>query len=250
MIKAVIIDDEKKSREALALLIERYCPNVNIAAQADGYLMGMDVIKSNKPDLVFLDIQMPDGSGFKLLEDIGNIDFEVIFTTAFDQYAIKAIKYSALDYLLKPIIPEDLISAVEKAGKKQNGDDASANINFLIENFKNQNTDFKKIVLATIKGSYMVEVKNIIRCESDDYYTTFYLTNGEEVLVSKTIKAIEELLEDYNFLRLHRSHLVNIIHIRSYNKRVDGGTVIMKDGTEIPVSRRKKDILDNLTNLK
>jgi two-component system LytT family response regulator len=250
MIKAVIIDDEKKSREALALLIERYCPNVNIVAQADGYISGMDVIKSNKPDLVFLDIQMPDGSGFKLLEDIGNINFEVIFTTAYDQYAIKAIKYSALDYLLKPILPDDLISAVEKAGKKQNGDDASANINFLIENFKNQNTDFKKIVLASIKGSYMVEVKNIIRCESDDYFTTFYLTNGEEVLVSKTIKAIEELLEDYNFLRLHRSHLVNIIHIKSYNKRVDGGTVIMKDGTEIPISRRKKDILDNLTNLK
>lgn len=249
MIKAVIIDDEKKSRETLFFLLERYCPKVNVVGQADGYISGISAIKNTNPDVIFLDIQMPDGNGFKLLEDIGNINFDVIFTTAYDQYAIKAIKYSALDYLLKPIVPDDLKAAVEKVESKKTSVDARTNINFLLENIKNNNTDFKKIVLSTSEGMYVVEIKNIIRCESDDYYTTFFMEDGKKVVVSKTIKVIEELLEDYNFLRPHRSHLINIIHIKNYNK-TDGGTVIMSDGSQIPVSRRKKEIiLDIINNL-
>lgn len=249
MIKAVIIDDEKKSRETLFFLLERYCPNVNVVAQADGYISGMSSIKDTNPDVIFLDIQMPDGNGFKLLEDIGNINFDVIFTTAFDQYAIKAIKYSALDYLLKPIVPDDLKVAVDKVEKKKTGDDTRTNINFLLENIRNKNTDFKKIVLSTSEGMYVVEIKNIIRCESDDCYTYFYMEDGKRVIVSKTLKEIEELLGEYNFLRPHRSHLINTIHIKNYNK-TDGGTVIMSDGSLIPVSRRKKDIiLDIINNL-
>jgi two-component system, LytTR family, response regulator len=249
MIKAIIIDDEKKSRETLFFLLERYCPNVNVVAQADGYVSGMAAIKEVTPDVLFLDIQMPDGNGFKLLEDIGNINFDVIFTTAFDQYAIKAIKYSALDYLLKPIAPDDLKAAVEKMEKKKTGDDARTNINFLLENIKNKNTDFKKIVLSTSEGMYVVEIKNIIRCESDDCYTYFFMEDGKKVIVSKTLKEIEELLGEYNFLRPHRSHLINTIHIKNYIK-TDGGTVIMSDGCHVPVSRRKKDIiLDIINNL-
>jgi two-component system LytT family response regulator len=247
--KAIIIDDEKKSRETIFFLLERYCPNVNVVAQADGYISGMAAIKETNPDVIFLDIQMPDGNGFKLLEDIGNINFDVIFTTAFDQYAIKAIKYSALDYLLKPIAPDDLKAAVDKVEKKKTGDDARTNINFLLENIKNKNTDFKKIVLSTSEGMSVVEIKNIIRCESDDCYTYFYMEDGKKVIVSKTLKEIEELLGEYNFLRPHRSHLINILHIKNYIK-TDGGTVIMSDGCQVPVSRRKKDIiLDIINNL-
>jgi two-component system LytT family response regulator len=220
-----------------------------VVAQADGYISGMAAIKETNPDVIFLDIQMPDGNGFKLLEDIGNINFDVIFTTAFDQYAIKAIKYSALDYLLKPIAPDDLKAAVDKVEKKKTGDDARTNINFLLENIKNKNTDFKKIVLSTSEGMSVVEIKNIIRCESDDCYTYFYMEDGKKVIVSKTLKEIEELLGEYNFLRPHRSHLINILHIKNYIK-TDGGTVIMSDGCQVPVSRRKKDIiLDIINNL-
>ncbi|NTW32046.1 MAG: response regulator transcription factor [Bacteroidetes bacterium] len=250
MIKAIIIDDEKTSRDTLSGLLRRYCKNVEIIAEADGYFSGIEVLKKYKPDVIFLDIQMPDGSGLKLLEDIENITFEVIFATAFDQFAIKAIKYSALDYLLKPINPEDLINSIEKLEKKlQKGLD-NTSMKFLLSTIKNPNySTQKKIALSTSEGIHIIDIDNIIRCQSDDYYTRFFLKDGKVIMVSKTLKENEELLSDYNFIRPHKSHLINLKYVKSY-MRVDGGCIIMTDGSNIPVSRRKREqILDIINHL-
>ena len=240
MIKAVIIDDENKSIEALEGLLKRYCANVKVVAKANGCSSGIEVINANRPNVVFLDIQMPDGSGFKLLEDLGEINFDIIFTTAYDQFAIKAIKYSALDYLLKPIDPDELKKAVEKLSLKMQGGYIHNNIKVLLDNIKTSWQVPAKIILSTSEGMHVVEVSNIIRCESDDYYTRFFLNNGKTIMVSKTLKENEELLGDQQFIRPHRSHLVNIKYIRSFLK-TDGGTIVMSDDSRIPVSRRKRE---------
>jgi two-component system, LytTR family, response regulator len=243
MLKAIIVDDEKGSRDALLGMLNRYCKNVEVIDQADGYASGLDVISKNKPDVVFLDIQMPDGSGFKLIEDLGKIEFEVIFTTAYDQYAIKAIKYSALDYLLKPIVPDDLISAVEKAEQKKNSGQINQNIRILLENLSQQNEP-RKIILSTAEKMHIVDIDDIIRCESDDYYTKFFFKDGKTLLISKTLKENEELLGDKYFIRPHKSHLVNIKYIKGFLKN-DGGYIVMSDGTKVPVSRRKREYIVN-----
>jgi two-component system, LytTR family, response regulator len=249
MIKAIIIDDEKTSRETLQGLLRRYCKNVEVIGEADGFRSGMEVIKKNKPDVIFLDIQMPDGSGFKLLEEIGNIDFEVIFSTAYDQFAIKAIKYSALDYLLKPINPEDLITAVEKLETKISKGKDDTGVKFLLDSIKSQPSDKKKIVLSTSEGMHIVDIDNIIRCESEDYYTKFFLKEGKVIMVSKTLKENEELLAEHNFIRPHKSHLINLKYVKSF-LWIDGGSIVMTDGSNVPVSRRKREqIVDILNHL-
>lgn len=248
MLKALIIDDERTSRETLFGLLKRYCPQVEVVAEAYSLASGKEIINSYSVDVVFLDIQMPDGSGFKLLEEIENVNFEVIFTTAFDQYAIKAIKYSALDYLLKPIVPEDLIASVKKLEKRRNETpnvNSQETIKTLIDNIRAP--QIKKIVLSTSKGMHIIEVENIIRCESDDYYTRFFLKDGKMIMVSKTLKENEELLGENDFIRPHKSHLVNIKHIKEFLKE-DGGSLLMNDGSIIPVSRRKREKVMDLLN--
>jgi len=247
MLKAIIIDDEKKSVQAMERLLARYCSDVFIISTANGCESGIEVINRFKPDVVFLDIQMPDGSGFKLLEEVGEINFEVIFTTAYDQFAIKAIKYSALDYLLKPIVPNDLKVAVEKAKKKKLGGQVNRNIEVLLENIKTPRDEPKKIVLSTSEGMHIVKVSDIIRCESDDYYTRFYFLNGKKLMVSKTLKENEELLSAHNFIRPHKSHLVNVAYIKSF-MRIDGGVIVMTDSSKIPVSRRKREKVIDIIN--
>lgn len=247
MITAVIIEDEKKSREALKALIQRYCGQVNIVGEASGVRTGLEVIRNTKPDVVFLDIQMPDGSGFKLLEMIPDINFEVIFVTAFDQYAIKAIKYSALDYLLKPVIPDELIAAVQKVDKRKVTSGINKNIQALLENIRSSDDRPHKIVLSTAEKIHVVEVNNIIRCESDNYYTIFFFTDGKTLLVSKTLKEHEELLKEHDFLRPHKSHLVNTRYIKSFVKQ-DGGYIMLTDGTKVPVSRRKREKVIEIIN--
>jgi two-component system, LytTR family, response regulator len=239
MIRAIIIDDEKTSRDALLGLITRYCNNVTIVDQANGYKSGIEAIEKHNPDLVFLDIQMPDGSGFQLLEDVKEINFEIIFTTAFDQYAIKAIKYSALDYLLKPIVPSDLVTAIQKVEKKKSGPEINSSIKVLLDNLKSK-TEPKKMVLSTLDQIHVVEIEDIVRCESDDCYTKFIFNDGKVLLICKTLKEYDTLLEEQNFLRPHKSHLINIKYITGYLKN-DGGCILMSDGMKIPVSRRKKD---------
>lgn len=249
MIKAIIIEDEKMSRETLRRLLEKYCPIVEIVAEADGYRLGMDLIRKHHPDVIFLDIQMPDGSGFRLLEEMGEIDFEIIFTTAFDQFAIKAIKYSALDYLLKPIIPKDLVDAVGRVERKKAEAVRRKNLEMIPESLRHQEERSQKIVLSTSEMIHVISVEDIVRCESDNYYTYFHFVDGRKLLISKTLKENEELLSPYNFIRPHKSHLVNIKYIKSYIRQ-DGGYILMNDGTKIPVSRRKKDkIMEIIFNL-
>jgi two-component system LytT family response regulator len=249
MLKAIIIEDEKTSRDTLKALLSRYCHQVEVISEADGVQTGLEAINMEHPDIVFLDIQMPDGSGFKLLEGLKKIDFEIIFVTAFDQYAIQAIKYSALDYLLKPVIPEELINSVEKAEKKKITAQINKNIQVLLENIRAPGEKPHKIVLSTADKIHVVEVDHILRCESDDYYTRFYFTDGKSLLISKTLKENEELLREHNFIRTHKSHLVNTKYISTYFKH-DGGYIQMSDGAKIPVSRRKREqIMKALSHL-
>jgi len=249
MLNAIIVEDERRSRETLSGLLKLYCKNVNIIAEADGMQSGIEAIENNKPDVVFLDIQMPDGSGFRLLESLKDIDFDIIFTTAFDQFAIKAIKFSAIDYLLKPIFPDDLVAAVKKAEDRQDARNTRKNVEVLLENIKKPETEAPRIVLSTSERINVVKVQDILRCESDNYYTLFFFTNGNKLLVSKTLKENEELLGEYNFIRPHKSHLINVNYIKSFNKH-EGGYILMTDGSQVPVSRRKKEkIIEIINNL-
>lgn len=249
MLRAVIVEDENRSRETLSGLLKLYCKSVEIVGEAENVHEGLMVIRHQKPDVVFLDIQMPDGSGFKLLELIENINFDVIFTTAYDQFAIKAIRFSALDYLLKPISPNDLVRAVKKAEQHKQDQKSNENIKVLLENINRSPAESPNIILSTSEKINVVKVDEIIRCESDNYYTMFYFTNGKRLLVSKTLKEHEELLGEHNFIRPHKSHLVNVKFIKSYLKS-DGGKILLENGDKVPVSRRKKEhIIEIINNL-
>ncbi len=241
-IKAVIVDDEKRSRDTLNGLINKFCPEVDIIGFADNYEGSLVLIRTQKPQLVFLDIQLNDGNGFQILEQLKPVNFEVIFTTAYDQYAIKAIRYSALDYLLKPVIPDELIDSVKKAQKKINSGQINESVHTLLENLNVVNNESNKIVLSTSEGMFVFKIDDIIRCESDDYYTRFFFSNRKPLLISKTLKQNEELLGDQQFIRPHKSHLININYISQYVK-TDGGYILLTDGTKIPVARRKREMI-------
>jgi len=249
MIRGIIVEDERHSRETLRGMLDRYCKNVEVIAEADSYRSGLKEIREHNPDVVFLDIQMPDGSGFRMLEELDKIDFEIIFTTAFDQFAIKAIKYSALDYLLKPLDPEELVRALKKVETKLSHQKVNQNIQVLLDNIKARDADPHKIILSTSEKIHIIETDQIIRCESDNYYTNFFLADGKKILISKTLKENEQLLSDHNFIRPHKSHLVNVKFIKGFLK-YDGGYIEMTDGSRIPVSRRKREkIIEIITNL-
>ncbi|MBA2611043.1 MAG: response regulator transcription factor [Bacteroidetes bacterium] len=240
MIKTVIIEDEQKSREMLAGIIQKNCPQLQIVGLAKNVNDGVDVIKKENPDLVFLDISMPDGSGFDLLEKMQGHKFELIFATASDQHAIRAIKYSACDYLLKPIDIEELKHAVEKVAQKKNASPNMENLNFLIQQLKKSDDSFQKITLPTGNAYEIVNIKDIIRCEADGSYTTFFLTDKRKLMISAGLKHYEELLPESEFIRVHHHHLINMNHVVRFLKE-DGGYAVMSDGTKIEISRRKKD---------
>jgi two-component system LytT family response regulator len=249
MIRCIIIEDEAKSREALKGLLSRFCPDVLVAGEAAGVQEGRAAIVKYQPDLVFLDIEMPDGSGFRLLENIEKKDFEVVFTTAFDQFAIKAIRYAALDYLLKPIVPEELTAAVDKVRQLKIKKSNIKNFEVLLSNINPNALEPKKIILSTIEKIHVVEVDTILRCESDNYYTHFYFTDGKHLLISKTLKDVEAMLEGGTFIRPHKSHLINTRFISNFI-RDEGGFITLSSGDKIPVSRRKKEkILEIIHNL-
>jgi len=230
-------------------MLGRYCTNVLVQAEASGVRTGIEAIRKHKPDVIFLDIQMPDGSGFRLLEEFGEVDFEIIFTTAFDQYAIKAIKYSALDYLLKPIVPQELIVAVEKVEARKIAKNANLNknIDVLLDNLRASPKESPKIILSTAEKIHVIKIDDIIRCESDNYYTNFFFSDGNKLLISKTLKENESVLKEHNFIRPHKSHLVNAKYIKGYMKH-DGGYIVMSDDSKIPVSRRKKESMIEIIN--
>jgi two-component system, LytTR family, response regulator len=240
MIKTVIIEDEQKSRDMLAAIIQKNCPELDVIGLAKNVTEGVELIKNQKPELVFLDISMPDGSGFDLLEQVVGSKFELIFATASDQHAIRAIKYSACDYLLKPIDIDELKMAVNKVVQKKNAIPNMENLQFLIQHLKRADENFQKITLPTGNAYEIVNVKDIIRCEADGSYTTFYLNDKRKLMVSAGLKHYEELLPEAEFIRVHHHHLINMNHVVRFLKE-DGGYAVMSDGTKIEISRRKKE---------
>jgi len=251
MIKALIIDDVEKARSALKSDIKTYCPNVHVIGEADGVETGLQLIKNTTPDVIFLDIRMSDGSGFDLIAKLrqqGVIPFQIIFTTAYDEYAIKAFKFSAIDYLLKPVDHEDLIQAVQKIKVQDEHSSLKENMELLLESVKGMKTSNKRIALNSVDKVQIVNVDDIIQCESQKNYTLFYLTNKKQVLITRTLKEFEDMLEEDNFLRVHHSHLINVKHLKEYIK-TDGGYAVMSDGSQVPVSVRKKEQLLSLLGL-
>lgn len=240
MIKTVIIEDEQKSREMLAAIIRKNCPELEIIGLAQNVSEGVSVVKSLNPELVFLDISMPDGSGFDLLEKVAGHKFELIFATASDQHAIRAIKYSACDYLLKPIDIEELKTAVSKVVAKKSSIPNMENLQFLIQHLKRADENFQKITLPTGNAYEIVNVKDIVRCEADGSYTNFYLSDKRKLMISMGLKHYEDLLPESEFIRVHHHHLINMNHVVRFLKE-DGGYAIMSDGSKIEISRRKKE---------
>ncbi len=250
MMKVVLIDDERPFRDGLRHLIELYCPQLEILGEADGVAAGKALIAAKQPSLVFLDVQMQDGTGLDLLRQLGERSFEVIFTTAFDRFALEAIKLSALDYLLKPIDPEELMRAVEKAEAnldKQRKEEKWTQMEAVFQNFL-QPQGPKKLVLKDAENIYMVEVPDIVRCEAAGSYTRFYLVDGKEILVSNNLREYENLLKPHHFYRPHHSHLFNLHQLDRFEKS-QGGFLVMKDGSKVPVSVRRKDQILQLFSL-
>ena|SRR5436190_12255695 len=240
MIKTLIIEDEQKSRDMLAALIQKNCPDLSVTGLAKNVAEGVDMIKQTNPELVFLDISMPDGSGFDLLEQVPGQKFELIFATASDQHAIRAIKYSACDYLLKPIDADELKAAVDKVVKKRKSMPNMENLQFLIQHLKRADDNFQKITLPTGNAYEIVNVKDIVRCEADGSYTNFHLADKRKLMISAGLKHYEELLPENDFIRVHHHHLINMNHVVRFLKE-DGGYAVMSDGSKIEISRRKKE---------
>lgn len=236
MIRTIIIDDEERGRQTLKVQISKYCPELEIVGEASGVQAGLEIIRHEKPDAVFLDIQMQDGTGFDLLEKIPIVNFAVVFATAYDQYAIQAFKFSATDYLLKPIDPDQLIKAVAKLQSELNSQSLNKKLEALFSNRNN----FEKIALPTFDGIILVKIKEIIRCQSESNYTTLFLPKGDKIVVTKTLKDFDEMLTPLGFFRIHQSHLINMAFVNKYIKG-DGGSVKMDDGTVLEVARRRKD---------
>ena len=246
MIRTLIIDDEQHNRQLISDLLQQHFPHISVIGQADGVKTGLKSIRELAPDLVLLDIRMEDGDAFDLLSHIGNIHFKVIFITAYEEYALKAIKFSALDYLLKPVSLIELKLAIDKA-EKQIMKDLSVQLSELSNNL--QPNQSKRIVLRTAEKLQLIPVKAIIRCEAERNYSMFFLVNGKKIIVSSPMKDFEDMLSEQGFFRVHKSHLVNLSFVESYVK-ADGGHIVLTDGTELPVAMRKKNqLMDLFENL-
>jgi two-component system LytT family response regulator len=242
MLKAIIVDDEPNGRSVLGHLLNLYCTDITILASCESAEEARKAIKEHQPDLVFLDIEMPNEDGFQLLSSLSEINFHIIFVTAHNHHAIKAIKFNALDYVLKPINVEELISTIRRikeiGPKKENNNTL---VRYLVTNFNSQN-EFKKLSIPTKDGYIFVEITELIRCESDSNYTIFFMTDKSKIISSRTLKEFDEILIDHQFLRVHKSHLVNIHHIKGYIKG-EGGFLLLSDNSKIEVSRRRKEEL-------
>jgi two-component system, LytTR family, response regulator len=238
MIRTLIIDDEQHCITRMSGLLGEHCKGaVHLMDAFQSVEEGITGIKKLQPDLVFLDVQIHDKTGFDLLKQLGEINFEIIFTTAFEKYALQAFKFSAIDYLLKPVDADDLKHAVEKLKQKFSKTDTTAKLEVLFNNMQNTS---KRICVPVINGLVFLQVNDIIRCESDVNYTTIFLKDKQKLMVAKTLKEFEEMLTDYNFFRVHNSHLINLSYIKNYVKG-KGGYIVMSDGSEIEVSTRRKE---------
>ena len=242
MIRTIVVDDEKYALSAIVGLIELQFPDISIVATAESVDEAFQLINKHQPELILLDVQIHDKTGFDLLKQFSSINFKVIFITAHNDYAIKAFKFSAVDYILKPIDVDELALAIQKAKNIIEQESFTKKIASLLHNHSDTNKNNQKIVLKTQDRVDVVNINDIIRCEADLSYTTFHFLNRGKIMVSKTLKEYDELLSHHNFFRIHQSHLINMNYLQSFKKN-DGGFVVMKDNSEIPVASRKKDQL-------
>ena len=245
LMRTLIIDDENECRRATLLIAEKYCPDLQIVGEADGVASGVTAINELQPDLVLLDIQMQDGTGFDLIKHYETIPFKIIFITSFDQYALQAFQLSALDYLLKPIEPELLIKAVHKAHTYDVRHTIKQQVEIQLGTLQSK----QRIALPTLEGLEIFNIDDIMYCESDSNYTMFYLKNNSKFMVSKTLKEYEDILPNKNFIRIHKSYIINLLFVTKYIKG-DGGDVILSNGVCLPVARlRKEKLLEKLKTI-
>lgn len=251
MITALLIDDDKHLRTGLKALLERYTNDIFIVGEAESVKTGIAAIQKLRPQVIFLDIHLTDGTGFDILEQISKLNDKlkahIVFITAHEQYALKAFKFSALDFILKPVDPEELQLTMAKIKEAVGKNNSFENIDLLLENIRKKVDNFKRIALSTSDGIHLFDVSDIIRCEAKINYTQFFIKNHKPVLISKTLKEYEELLSEHGFERIHQSHLINLSYLKSYIK-TDGGYVIMADNTNIPIAQSKKEKLQELIN--
>ena len=241
MITAIIIDDEPYCCETLDMMIARFCPELKVVAVLNSGAEGLEALSQYRPQLVFLDIEMPYMNGFEMLEKLTDLNFKLIFTTSYDQYAIKAIRFSALDYLLKPVDKDELQKAVQKAMDTAEHP-LPQQLEVLLHKLNHPKVAVNKIAIPTMEGLQMLLVENIIRCEADRNYTNLFLKNKGKITASRNLKDLEEMLEDYSFVRVHHSHLVNLNEVEKYIKG-EGGYLLMSDKSMVDVSRSRKEIL-------
>lgn len=239
MISAIIIDDEAKGRLALREKLLAYCKQVKVLAEATNGQEALILIQHHQPQLIFLDIEMPRMSGFEMLNELPEKNFHIIFTTAYDQYAIKAIKYAAFDYLLKPIDIEELKTAIEKIDSKENNQ-TKKQVELLQQNMQHPKKQLNKLAIPTLEGLLFFDINDIVHLEANSNYTNIYLNNKTKITASKTLKEFEEILPEEIFFRTHHSHLINLSYIKRYIKG-DGGQIELQNGTYVDVARRKKE---------
>jgi two-component system, LytTR family, response regulator len=241
MITATIVDDEHDCCESLTMLLEKYCPEVKVLDICYSAEQAIQSIKEQTPQILFLDIEMPFMNGFELLEELGNVNFELIFTTSYNQYAIRAIRFSALDYLLKPIDRDELQKAVQKVAQR-NQRPLPQQFDLLLQKLKQPTIPVTKIAIPTLEGFQLLAVETIISCESAGNYTHVFLTNKRKITASRILKEMEEMLENFPIIRVHHSYMININEVERY-VRGEGGYLVMSDGSTINVSRNRKDFL-------
>ena len=239
MIRCIIVDDEERSRESLKNMVTNFCPGVEVSALCQNISESVEAITQYRPDLVFLDVQMKRETGFDLFTHIDKVNFEVVFTTAHSEYAIKAIRFSAVDYLLKPIDIEELRSAVKRMEHRKSNT-ISDRLNHLLTNLKQNNTRKYRLALPTVDGTTFITAEDVMYCHADGNYTEIFTYDGKKYIVSRPLKEYEDLLHDQNFFRIHHSWLINLDAVKRYVKG-DGGQVIMRDDATLDVSRRKKE---------
>ncbi|GAA4207873.1 LytTR family DNA-binding domain-containing protein [Pedobacter jeongneungensis] len=240
--RAILVDDEAANLENLKILLNKHCPNIKVVANASNIEEAFTQVNLHHPDLLFLDIQMGKTTGFDLLNLLTEKTFEVVFVTAYDNYGIQAVKFAALDYLLKPVDPEELKAAVEKAEIRFRNKINGEQLNFLLSQIKKSESGSPKIALPQQHEIRYVSVSDIVRCVADNTYTFFFLTNGDKILISKPLKEYSDLLKPHGFIRAHQSHLVNPKFVKSWLKE-DGGTLLMNNGDKIPVSKPNREMV-------
>jgi len=246
MLRAIIIENEPRAQSLLSTILNEYCTDVTLLGIANSPQLGVELIKKHQPDFIFLDIELDQGTGFDLLNQLNPINFKVIFTTAFDHFALDAFKYNTTDYILKPYSPKEVLNAVEKIKNNANHQVLYHELEEVI--LSNQSKGLKKINFPTNNGISRIEIEHIIRFEARQSYCKLFMTNGTSILVSKTLKKIEELLSGYHFFRIHSSHLINMDHVTHYFKE-DGGYAQTSDASKIPIARRRKqEFLNHLKN--